>query len=1074
MRLLRQISVVAVAAAALGTRSCGEACKDELLCDDNAVRRANKEILNPILAELVNTTYFRLFRVQLDGECPTQKNDPVLERQAEPLCGSAPESTSPFFSTPGSRPKKAKALCDVDSTTVDWTLSPREDKTLSIAHDECDDESLPNFWLDLCSKLPFSDASEEYVNLQLNPETFTGYNGSSVWETIYQNNCFQNDELETCYEEQFLYRLLSGLHSSINLHISNSYYPPKKGVRDTWESNIERFKSQFVGHVDRFRNLQYAFVVLLRAAHKAKPVLERLNYQNLDPAEKQRTTALVKMFLDAHLMSSCRDVFGAFDETLLFENKGMEGVSTMSNLKRKFKGVFHNISSTFNCVKCQKCRLHGKMQLLGIGTAIKILLVPEDMIRDRITREEVVALFNTIEKFSESMKIYEELTSQLAKQEVTFSASTANRTAPWAPGREDRLQALGYVADASKRRSISVATEDALVDAILDNEPDVMMLAQEYLARTGQGEAFLRHAMRRLSVIQASGDDAPDAIIVGGGLSGLTAALSVLDRGGRVTLIDKEAVLGGNSGKASSGINGVDLDRAEELGDSVALFQQDVLRGSGVGANPLVDVLVEGSVDALQWFRKRTGLALSHVGQLGGHSVKRTWRPEAGLAGSEMIAAITKTLKETVDALPAGRYKVHKSTKVEKILLGLDGEVQGVQCRDLKSGEMFDVKGSAVVIATGGYANHKAADALLPEIRPDLSKFGTTNGAFATGDGVRLARDIGAATIDLEQVQVHPTAFVDPKNRTHPVKTLAAEIMRGVGAVILNQRGERFVNELGTRKYVSDRMMETSVSEENAAVPEFLMVLSEECAEKVPKHVPMYLKKGLLREFSSIGEIAEHMGVPESTIRHSFSEYDKSAKDPATFPDAYNRTSFPTSGALLDSPKFYAGWIQPAVHYSMGGLKINENAQVLSSKGNNPLGGGRLYAIGESTGGIHGENRLGGNALTECAVFGRHVGLTLPIRSHQDRSHDSGSSTPASATPVKDKKIQMEELAQHGQETDCWVALHGKVYDLTDFIPDHPGAPEAITNICGMDGTKEFEEIHSEAMLFEYDPIGAL
>mmetsp|Transcript_13640 Transcript_13640/g.34648 ORF Transcript_13640/g.34648 Transcript_13640/m.34648 type:complete len:181 (+) Transcript_13640:1-543(+) len=163
----------------------------------------------------------------------------------------------------------------------------------------------------------------------------------------------------------------------------------------------------------------------------------------------------------------------------------------------------------------------------------------------------------------------------------------------------------------------------------------------------------------------------------------------------------------------------------------------------------------------------------------------------------------------------------------------------------------------------------------------------------------------------------------------------------------------------------------------------------------------------------------------------------------------------------------------------MGGLRIDADGHVLDTAGA-PLFDGRAFAIGETTGGIHGENRLGGNALTECTVFGRHVGRTIPLGVAAARntasSNPSESSAPkAEAAEQRElPQIDMHELEGHASRESCWVALHDNVYDFTDFIDEHPGAPEAITNICGKEANEEFDEVHSLNMLEDFDPIGTL
>lgn len=1073
---------------------------DELVCNSEAIKTANSDYLLRLLEELTNTTYFRLFRVQLDGECPLDAEgeepeapscgsdeDPEPDGSApEPLCSlkGSDDSTggSPFFGgSPGASgfggfggPSNGAGV------GIDKTLSQHEGDVVSQAEEDCEDESLPSFWTNLCAKLPFNDSTMEYINLQLNPEMYTGYNGSAVWNEIYGENCFEIEEADMCYEERFLYRMLSGLHSSINLHISEHYKPPVPGKRDRWERDLERFRRQFESNPERFKNLEFAFVVLLRAVRRATPVLREFKFATGDTREDQRTNKLVSLFLDSFVLQSCQTVFEAFDESLLFVDENGPKVSTLANLKRRFKDIFHNISSIFNCIRCQRCKLHGKLQLLGMGTALKMLLLPENLIKENLSREEVVALFNTIAKFSEAIDIHENMKNAMFSGQANSFASAAPAVSkmngmPLAT--KEGLQgikdtALGIVSSAAGSGTLDEDSEDILVDALLDGDEELILLAKNF-AMEGHHASFLRHALRRLGAVAGlrEGSQTPDAVIIGAGLSGLTTALSILDRGGSVILIDKEGGPGGNSAKASSGINGIDGTSMSRFNDSVAQFKEDMVKGSerpSYATNPLVDVLTQGSVEALEWLRSRVGMSLGEVSQLGGHSRPRTWRPSTGLAGSELIVAVNRAVKEYEDS---GKLKFYRKTKVEEILVE-NHAISGLRCTDTSSQHTFDIEAHTVVIATGGYGYHRGENSFLLQHRPDLAKFGTTNGKFATGDGIKLATAIGSDIVDIEQVQVHPTAFVDPKDRLSPSKTLAAELLRSVGAVMLDHRGHRFVNELGTRKYVSEKMI--AHNEDKDSQPEYLMVLSAQVAAQAPKHIPMYKRKGLMWEIDSVESLAKELGADVGVVQKTLEAFDQSCSDMQSFPDPYNRTVCPDAPIAKDFP-FYVGYITPAVHYSMGGLRIDAQGRCLSDAGV-PVAGGKLYAVGEVVGGIHGNNRLGGNGLTECAVFGLHVGSHVPIRTQTKRVASGqgriGSSDAHDGTEVQQMSISLADLKKHNKPEDCWVAIDGKVYDLTAYAENHPGGKHAITSLAGTDGTATFMDVHTASLLEDLDPIG--
>lgn len=258
----------------------------------------------------------------------------------------------------------------------------------------CADDDLPDtFWIDMCSNI--SEEHTKVVDLALNPEHNTGYNGTHLWNAIYQEHCGYRDG--QCLEDRVLYRLLSGLHTSTTLSIAKHYYPPSKCKNRTdWEPNPEYFmeklgSSTFGG--EYIRNLHFSYVVLLRALKKATPLLKNYEIRTGNIVKDEAATVLLRRLLDSSILTSCSSVFEAFDESLMFQ----EDNSTM--VKQNSKGVFQNISSILDCVQCQQCKLHGKMAMMGYGTALKILFMKQV---DTLERNEIVALIQTLAKLSRS------------------------------------------------------------------------------------------------------------------------------------------------------------------------------------------------------------------------------------------------------------------------------------------------------------------------------------------------------------------------------------------------------------------------------------------------------------------------------------------------------------------------------------------------------------------------------------------------------------------------------------------------------------------------------------------------
>jgi len=473
------------------------------------------------------------------------------------------------------------------------------------------------------------------------------------------------------------------------------------------------------------------------------------------------------------------------------------------------------------------------------------------------------------------------------------SASGMSEAMDAGVGAVARAAAAGKMQDA--------AIEDAIIDALLDREEDVMLLAKHYAGVLP--ERFLQHASRAvtkagrvapragaggLSTSPMPDTDSVDVVVIGGGLAGLSAALTILDAGGRVVLLEKMGHLGGNSAWASSGVNAVDVNDTRTQ-DSVDIFTADVTKAAGRGDNPLISVLTSGSVDSLAWLRSRLqeNLNLDLVGQMGGHSKARTHRPSSGLAGSAMIFALQKQLEKYMVA-PAGGgkppFELMKWTRATKLVTEGDA-VSGVEYAVVTAKDQETpvrrgvVRGQHVLLATGGYASDYTPDSLLNKHRPDLLKYATTNNKGTTGDGHKLALAVGAHAIDLDDVQVHPTGFHNPADPSNKVKTLAAEITRGEGAILLHRGGGRFVNELGGRDYVTGRMLDVAKESPPVTEPDgsdgkllYALVLNGKASNKTAKHMDLYTKKKLLTRFDSLRDLAKwaywNASVSEASLRY--------------------------------------------------------------------------------------------------------------------------------------------------------------------------------------------------------------
>ena len=483
-----------------------------------------------------------------------------------------------------------------------------------------------------------------------------------------------------------------------------------------------------------------------------------------------------------------------------------------------------------------------------------------------------------------------------------------------------------------------------------------------------------------------------DVVVIGAGGAGMISAITAADLGKSVVILESQAMVGGNSIRATGGMNAADTkwqnENSFEEGagvektlataaekysdndtitalaekvkeqyaayqanpegyfDSVELMELDTMVG-GKGKNDpsLVKVLAEQSAPAIDYLEK-LGMTIHNVGSFGGASVKRIHRPvdENGkviAVGSYMIPILEENLNK--------RDKITLLTSVtaEEITKSEDGKISGVKAKG-SSGNSVEVKAPVVIVATGGFAANME---MVEKYQPSLKGYMSTNAPGALGQGITMAEAIGADTVDMDQIQIHPTVTT---NDAH----LITEGLRGDGAILVNQEGLRFTDEVGTRDAVSKAEIEQTNSQ-------VYLVIDNKMVEKSAV-IQGYIKSGYTVSGEDAKSLAKAMGVPEEAFEKTLSEWNESVakKEDA----AFGRTSF---AAPLDTAPFYAIKVTPGVHHTMGGLRINGVTEVLDKAGNAIPG---LFAAGEVTGGVHGANRLGGNAVADFSVFGKIAG----------------------------------------------------------------------------------------------------
>ncbi|KAA9220774.1 MULTISPECIES: flavocytochrome c [Aerococcus] len=435
--------------------------------------------------------------------------------------------------------------------------------------------------------------------------------------------------------------------------------------------------------------------------------------------------------------------------------------------------------------------------------------------------------------------------------------------------------------------------------------------------------------------------DAYDVIIIGSGGAGMTAAITANDLGLETIIFEKTDKIGGNTNKASSGMNASETgyQKAAGVDDKKEDFFQETLKGGhGTNHQDLLHYFVDHSAQAIDWLAD-LGIVLDNLTITGGMSKARTHRPHDGSAvGGYLVKGLKANLEKR-------QIPVLTQADVQEILVD-KGQVKGVKVA--VDGENYQVQGQAVIIAAGGFgANAKLVEAA----RPELAGYVTTSGPGITGDGILMAQELGAGTVDMDQIQVHPTVHQEEG-------ILIGEAVRGEGAILVDSQGQRFTNELGTRDVVSQAI--TDLPDHKARL------IFDQGVRDRAKAIEFYAAKGYVTEGDDLDQLAEKIGLPADQLTQTVADYNQGLTEGK---DELGRT---TGLHRLDQAPYYAIEIAPGVHYTMGGLSIDQEARVLKADGSGYIPG--LYACGEVVGGLHGSNRIGGNSIAEIIVFGRLAG----------------------------------------------------------------------------------------------------
>ena len=477
-----------------------------------------------------------------------------------------------------------------------------------------------------------------------------------------------------------------------------------------------------------------------------------------------------------------------------------------------------------------------------------------------------------------------------------------------------------------------------------------------------------------------------DVLVIGAGGAGMTAAIVAADAGKNVILLESQAMVGGNTVRATGGMNaantpqqdenkfeqaaGVErtLERAKnefadnahitELAktvqkqweeyqakpegyfDSSELMQLDaMIGGRGINNAELVKIFADSSAEAVAWLGENNAPLIS-VSSLGGASVRRAHRP---LGDDGRTIPIGSYLVPRLEENVVGRNVNLMLDTDATSLIFEDGKVVGAKATG-KNGFELTIKAPAVVLATGGFGANLD---MVVKYKPELKGFMTTNAPGLQGTGIKMAQEVGAAVVDMNEIQIHPTVQFD-------TSALITEGLRGDGAILVNSNGERFVDEVGTRDVVS--------AAEIAQPGSFSYLIVDGAMAEASSVIEGYIKKGFTIGGGDLADLAEKLNINPDTLNDTISTWNESVKNKED--KLFGRTNFANP---LEKEPYYAVKVTAGIHHTMGGLVIDDNARVLSESGEIIPG---LFACGEVTGGIHGGNRLGGNAVTDIIVFG--------------------------------------------------------------------------------------------------------
>ena len=503
------------------------------------------------------------------------------------------------------------------------------------------------------------------------------------------------------------------------------------------------------------------------------------------------------------------------------------------------------------------------------------------------------------------------------------------------------------------------------------------------LSMAGVGALALGAVNAQASTVDAKDvkfDEEWDVIIIGSGFAGLAAGLKAAQKGSKVLILEKMGRIGGNSVINGGGMAVANnpVQAKTNIKDSKELFIADCLKaGLGINHTELLETLVDRGMDAYNFLVENDVQFKEHCAHFGGHSVARSM-----LTTNDSGSGYIQPMLEKFEGFKDKGCELRRRAKFDDFVM--DGErVAGVVIREeykfdtnLYSDDLENTSGTkktlkakkGVVLAAGGFCRDKFYRKLQdPRIPDDVD---STNHAGATAGVLLKAFEIGAYPVQVDWIQFGPWASPDEKGfGAAPILTQQGTFKYGIAVDV--RTGKRFMNELADRKTRADAEFKI-LREDPKAYPitfaDTKMAFKDLSEEVISKGMASGKVVG---ECASLDEIASKYGVPADALKETVKKYNEGVRAKK---DEFGKQESALS-EINEAGPFYVIRLSPKPHHTMGGLKINEKAEVISSKTNKPIPG--LYAAGEITGGTHGASRLGTVAITDCIVFGMIAGENL-------------------------------------------------------------------------------------------------